>query len=237
MTASKAESSETQAEGVDLDAADVVSYLRAHPDFFADNKFLLAELNLPHASGRAVSLVERQVDILRERNMVMRKRMNELLHTARHNDELFSKTRSLTLAFLECDSMQALNEVLATHVLVDFEADFVACHLSGAEAPNLIAQGALDHFRTQAEPPTFSQLINGDQATCISLRNEELNSVFPMADIEAEGSAVLIPFSGQGLSGILAIGSRDAGYFTQDMDTLFVRYIADVLNKVLQTQF
>ena len=97
-----------------LHVEQVVAFLRANRDFFVDNKFLLAELNLPHASGRAVSLVERQVDILRERNVVMRKRMNDLIHTARHNDDLFTKTRSLTLGLLDCDSLQGLNEVLAT---------------------------------------------------------------------------------------------------------------------------
>ena len=51
-------------------------------------------------SGEAVSLIERQVDILRERNVTMRKRMNELLQAARVNDEIFAKTRSLNLALL-----------------------------------------------------------------------------------------------------------------------------------------
>ena len=54
----------------------------------------------------------------------MRKRMNELLQAARMNDEIFAKTRSLNLALLEVDSWPELNEVLATHVLVDFEGGF-----------------------------------------------------------------------------------------------------------------
>ena len=110
----------------------VLDFLRQSPDFFLRHPSALSELSLPHESGEAVSLIERQIDILRERNVTMRKRMNELLQAARMNDEIFAKTRSLNLALLEVDSWPELNEVLATHVLVDFEADFVCAHLCGA---------------------------------------------------------------------------------------------------------
>ena len=92
----------------------VLNFLRQSPDFFLRHPSALSELNLPHESGQAVSLIERQIDILRERNMTMRRRMNELLQAARSNDEIFAKTRSLNLALLEVNSWPELNEVLAT---------------------------------------------------------------------------------------------------------------------------
>ena len=57
----------------------VLNFLRQSPDFFLRHPSALSELSLPHESGQAVSLIERQIDILRERNMTMRRRMNELL--------------------------------------------------------------------------------------------------------------------------------------------------------------
>ena len=112
---------------------EILDYLRKHPDFFQRHVTALSELTLPHESGGTVSLVERQIDILRDRNVAMRRRMNELLHAARINDEIFAKTRSLNLALLEVSSWHELNEVLATHVLVDFEADFVCTHMLDAD--------------------------------------------------------------------------------------------------------
>ena len=220
----------------ELNADAVAAFLQANPDFFTQNRALLADLNLPHASGRAVSLVERQVDILRERNVVMRKRMNELLQTARINDQLFDKTRTLTLALLDCTSLQALNEVLATHMLADFEADFVCCHVidTTGQPPELIHQGPLDHLQVHSTNPEFAHLLHSDTATCLSLRAEELMSIFPMAIEETTGSAVLVPFSAQNYDGILAIGSRKGDHFGNDMDTLFVSYIGDILNKAIQ---
>ena len=80
-----------------------------------------------------MSLVERQVAILRERNIDMRRRLAELMETARENDRLFTKTRALTLALLDCESWREFNEVLATSLLVEFAADFVTCHVAADE--------------------------------------------------------------------------------------------------------
>ena len=68
----------------------VLNFLRQSPDFFLRHPSALSELSLPHESGQAVSLIERQIDILRERNMTMRRRMNELLQAesvAQHNQD------------------------------------------------------------------------------------------------------------------------------------------------------
>ena len=67
-----------QLETGKIDEDAVIAYLRSDPDFFVRQPALLSELNLPHASGRAVSLVEHQVAILRERNVDIRRRMHTL---------------------------------------------------------------------------------------------------------------------------------------------------------------
>ena len=66
-----------------LDPEQVANYLQQHPAFFVDHQDLLGDLFLPHESGPAVSLVERQVSILRERNIDMRNRLSKLLYNAR----------------------------------------------------------------------------------------------------------------------------------------------------------
>ncbi|MEM7080803.1 MAG: DUF484 family protein [Pseudomonadota bacterium] len=212
---------------IDLrDEATIISYLRNNPDFFLRNKSLLTELQLPHESGSSISLVERQVAILRERNVETRRRLNELLTTANANEELFRKTRVMTLALLECQSLQELNEVLATHILVDFDADFVCAHLNHMQC-------SLDHIASHDKIP-FNQLLRGTQPVCTSLRADELQQIFPLGEHGASGSAVLLPLFVTDDPGLLAIGSRDANHFSGQMDTLFVTYIADVLTKVLK---
>ena len=206
----------------------VLDFLRQSPDFFLRHPSALSELSLPHESGDAVSLIERQIDILRERNVTMRKRMNELLQAARVNDEIFAKTRSLNLALLEVDSWPELNEVLATHVLVDFEADFVCAHLCGADMAL-----ALDHIQHHTEQMPLEHLHSNTSALCISLRREELTQMFPLSDHDDSGSAAILNLALINGAGALSIGSRDTGRFAKDMDTLFVTYIADIVAKVM----
>lgn len=205
----------------------LVDRLRADPDFFQRHPNLLSELNLPHDTGQAVSLIERQVAILRERNMQMRRRMNELLQAAKDNDELFAKTRTLTLELLNVHSWHELNEVLATYVLADFHADFVCCHLERVPV-------FLDHLHSYEGDAPYRRFIRSNVPVCATLRAEELPALFPIQTHDADGSAVLAPLCWEHGEGCLAIGSREADRFTSDMDTLFVTYIGEVLSRVIQ---
>jgi uncharacterized protein len=214
-------------DAVPVTEEQVIIYLRNHPDFFQQHSHLLAELHLRHESGGAISLVERQVAILRERNMVMRRRMTELMQTAKNNDELFAKTRTLTLELLNVASWHELNEVLATYVLTDFHADFVCCHLDGAGT-------SLDHLRRHDGTLPHERFVRGNYPVCTTLRIEELTALFPTVQHAGEGSAVLAPLTIAAPRGCLVIGSRDPQAFTPDMDTLFVTYITDVLGRVVR---
>lgn len=205
----------------------IVAFLRSDPDFFQRHPNLLSELNLPHHTGQAVSLIERQVAILRERNMKMRRRMNELLQEAKNNDELFAKTRTLTLELLNVHSWHELNEVLATYVLADFQADFVCAHL-------LHLPVFLDHLVSHEGEPPYRRFVANNVPICATLRAEELAELFPIQQHDVDGSAVLAPLFWDHGEGCLAIGSRQPDRFTSDMDTLFVTYIGEVLSRVVQ---
>ena len=225
---SKSKDPDLRLAGETLSDQQVLDYLRSNPDFFQQHATAIAELSLSHESGKAVSLIEHQVAILRERNMTMRRRMNELLQAARSNDEIFAKTRSLNLALLEVNSWHELNEVLATHVLVDFEADFVCAHLAAAKLAL-----ALDHIQHHVEELPCLHLHNGSKAICTVLRTDELQDLFPMSNHDETGSAVLLKLKVREGMGVLCIGSRSPTRFAKNMDTLFVQYIADILAKVM----
>ena len=204
----------------------VIDYLKRYPDFFQTHPTLLSELALPHKSKGAISLIERQVEVLRERNIRVHRQLNDLIQTARANDDLFTKTRSLTLALLDVSSWHELNEVLATHLLVDFDADFVCCHL-------LREHLNLDHLRGHADTLPTAGLVHNSQPLCSTLRASELQSVFPVQDHEEDGSAVLLPLALKASEGCLAVGSRRPDHFASDMDTLFIGYIGDVLARII----
>ena len=97
----------------DVSADQVAHYLQKHPDFFINRDSLLEEITLPHESGNAISLLERQVKILRERSIESRHTLNTLMETAKYNDQLFSVTRALILALLIEDDVSQITLILS----------------------------------------------------------------------------------------------------------------------------
>jgi hypothetical protein len=96
-------SNQAKAEFVEeeLSEQSIHDYLVAHPDFFERHSTLLSSLNLPHASGGAVSLVERQVAVLRQKDLKLERQLKELIEVARANDLLGAKIHELTMQLLD----------------------------------------------------------------------------------------------------------------------------------------
>lgn len=215
---------------LEITEEEVAFYLKNHPGFFLNRGDLLCEIELAHPSGGAVSLLERQVSLLRERNMDMRGRLNNLLDNARNNDRLFEKTKALVLRLVEAEQLDsAVNSCI--HALTrDFSMDFASLTLFADPAMHKAHKSRFVKLDQARE--SIPGLLKSSNATCGVLRPEELQFLFP-ANSEQVGSAAVVPLSHGGLIGVLAIGSRDIHYFRSSMGTLFLGYIAEVLNRTL----
>ena len=208
----------------------VAQFLRDHPEFFVGREALLADLHVPHGSGAAVSLVERQVGVLRERNVELRERLNGLLSIARDNDIIFEKTRALVLALLESDDVAALAQALSRSLLEDFGMAAMSLTLFDMRLDPLPPRvQVVDGADAEAQ---VGGLLKGHRVVCGVLRPEELRYVFGNA-ADAVGSAAIVPLVFHGQLGLLAIGARDPQHFKSGMDTLFVGHIGDVLARRL----
>lgn len=212
--------------GGEVGESEVIAWLRAHPDFFRIHEELLGDINLPHRAGSAVSLVERQVSLLRERNIESRKNLARLLDTARENDALFAKTRQLVLGLLECRDRAQLRARLAEACRQDFGAP--ACRLL------LSANAALagDDCLPAELPGVFGEAVNRGRIVTGPLRPRERSAIFGEAG-QAIESAALVPLGTASTFGLLAIGSEDARQFQNGMGTLFLEFIGDVLQRLL----
>lgn len=208
----------------------VRDYLRQHKDFFERHGDLLEELNLPHARGDAVSLIERQVSLLRERNIDMRRRLGRLLDSARDNDRLFASTRRLVLKLLETDDLEsALNTVLASFS-DDFKIPYVSLILF-AEHSDLRRSGA--HLRSLQEArSSLGRILSSNKIVCGNFGRDELDFLFP-EQAEEVGSAAVMPLIETRCFGLIAIGNKDPDYYRSSMGTIFLSYIGEVLNRLL----
>lgn len=213
-----------------LEPEQIAAYLQEHLDFFELHQDLLADLRLPHDTGTAVSLVERQVAILRERNIDMRHRLSKLLDNARDNDKLFDKTKRLVLSLLEGQDMGDIIDAL----YYSFDKDF------GIHYTSLILFGNSDRVPgSQAKVVTIADarefigpLIKNNRAMCGTLAGPELEFIFG-EHAKHIGSVATVPLVHGSAFGLLSIGNRDPHYYRSSMGTLFLGYIAEVLNRLL----
>ena len=120
-----------QNAGLQIGEQGVTDYLRRHPEFFEDKPSLLADLRIPHHAGNAVSLVERQIQALRESNESRQAQLDALIQIARDNGALNYRLHQLTLQLMECDDLDSMLTIISNRLRKDFNADMVEiCLLS-----------------------------------------------------------------------------------------------------------
>ena len=208
----------------------VREYLKNHDDFLQRNPDMFDYLHISHASGSAISLVEKQVSVLRERNKDMRQRLKTLTANARDNDALFELTRALVLKLLDANSVAELYRTFMDAMTSDFRADYATMIMFSDHGEGGVS------WRTESQETVkreIGSLFRGNKAVCGALRKEELAFLFPSGS--GNGSAALMPLSlpnGEAL-GLLAVGSADANYYNSKVGTLFLSHLADVLVKLL----
>jgi uncharacterized protein YigA (DUF484 family) len=241
MSASKDKAGVAPVAGNDYEGAlkaplteeDVRAFLRDNGDFLQRNPDLLDHLHVSHASGSAVSLVEKQVSVLRERNVDLRHRLKSLTANARENDKLYEQTRSLVLNLLDADSIAGLYRAFMHAMQHSFDVEFASMILFGDEPD----EGDYRVDSLENAKSSIGALLNGRKAICGALRKEEFNYLF-CADgaghpLNQGGSAAIMPLTDGTQVGLIAVGCSDANRYTSDMGVLFLSHIAEVILRLL----
>lgn len=210
----------------DLTADEVETYLLEHPDFFTGKDELLQNLQLPHCEKGAVSLVERQIELLRKHNDAAHQKLLELVQIARDNEQLSTQLHSFTRALIDCDS---LDDVLATareQLVQDFKAEHVKIALFNAEQPSNPLHLA-DEKQAYA---LLGGLIKARRPHCGSLAESQTKFLFG-ANAEGVTSTAFLPLHHTNTIGYAALGSSDGQRFRAGMGTLFLRQLSEILTR------
>lgn len=228
------------ARGVKEDAITddrIADFLQANPDFFERNAALLAKLRLPHLrEGTAtVSLVERQVEVLRERNQALERRLKELVDVARANDALADRIHRLAQRLLRARDLAATVEAIETSMREDFDAMHSVLVLFLPAAPGV--DTATQRFLRLADPAdanlkSFESLLGSGKSRCGQVRDSQRDYLFGAGTVEI-GSVALTPLGPKGNLGLLAIGASDAERFHPAMSTDFLVRIGDLIAHAL----
>lgn len=212
-----------------IDESQMVEYLHHNPDFFIRFPELLETLTIPHQSGEAISLVERQIEVLREKNTRLESQLNTLVNVAQENNETQKQLHQLSIEVLAKTRVDDALEILSQHLATELTVDHVEVRLFSDEQHPLpdvndtyriaskSAREALDEFTPSLEPfcgrPKPSQLkrLFGKKASAIE-------------------SCAIIPLRRGLLHGVIALGSEDEHRFNPGMDTLYLKRLGELVS-------
>lgn len=191
------------------DEAAVADWLLEHPDFLLRRPEVLAQISIPHSTGGAASLIERQVSVLREQLASERGRLSHIIARANDYAALIERLHALTLRLIMAPDIQQACVALEAALREEFDADAVTLKLFPVDA------------ETADQDPVvrdYVAFIDRDRCICGPLGDPQAATLFGVA-AEAIQSAALIPIRAREQSGVLAIGSQDPDRFRPDMAT------------------
>ena len=206
----------------------VAAYLQHNPEFFERHQALLARLRLPHVrGGSTISLVERQIEVLREKHAALEGKLAELVKVARGNDAIAEKLHRFTRRLLGARSRTEVIARVEASLREDFDAFHAVLVLIGDQAEQT-AQRFLRSVRADdVNLKSFETLFASGKPRCGQARDSQREFLFG-SDANDIGSIALVPLGDKGTVGLLAIGSTDRDRFHPGMSTEFLARMGEL---------
>jgi len=236
----------SQVRGVAAETDDeesVARYLQAHPDFFERNLGVLARLKLPHVrTGSTISLVERQVEVLRDRHASAEAKLADFVRVARANDVLADKIHRFTRRLLRATSLAATLTELEASLREDFDAfNAVLVLIDMQPEPGTVSSERFVRLVAAAEPhlKSFENLFASGKPRCGQVRDSQREFLFGGESTDI-GSVALVPLGrrtdASAALGLLALGSPDRERFHPGMSTEFLGRMGELVADALARQ-
>lgn len=226
----------TTARELDLAAVSeevLVDYLMRHPDFFERHAGVLTRLRIPHDRGnQTISLVERQVQALRDKNQQLEAKIHEFVNIAQGNDALSTKIHKLSCRLVGAHGAAQVLEALEGSLREDFGASHWLMVCLRSDVPEL-SRLTTRHLRLiergAGELKPFETFFESNKPRCGQIRDSQREYLFGK-DAAEIGSAALVPLGLGAEYGLLAIGSNETERFQSTMSTDFLTRIGELVS-------
>ncbi|MCH9828118.1 MAG: DUF484 family protein [Gammaproteobacteria bacterium] len=226
-------------EATETDAAvseeAVIAFLKRSPDFLLRHPHLLETLEVRHGSGPAVSLIERQVEILRGKNARLEDRLLRLVDAAQENEKRVNAANRLARALLRAPTLATVVSSLARVMRDDFGVDEV---FVGVHAPTLLRQDIDGLTRLDASGQIvrhFNDFFRTKLIDCGPISEMRAKLLFPKAR-PLPLSAAIVPLEKERNLGMLALAARDADRFQPKQGKYFLEMTADLVAAALRAR-
>lgn len=226
----------TQAQKKQQDTLEIeqqlLELLKDYPDILQRNPALLAELEVPHESGKAISLIERQVGVLREKLQSSDKRLRELMDIARGNERLAESRHRLAINLLGAHDLEDVISIVLDELGNELGAEYVVIRLITDDADRLSNMPGIFIDNDTAELIAFSTMMNNRKPLCGHCTQEQKSFLFG-ENAEYIGSAAVIPLAAGAKLGLLGLGGKDECRFNIAMGTEFLTQIGELVSAAL----
>ena len=204
----------------EIDAKEVELFLLKNTNFFLTRESLVSELSFKHDAKGAASLLEMQIRKLRDEQSRLIDMLAGFVSTGKENEELFFKSKNLTLSLISCRDFAAVKKKVELFFEESFKVD--SCILE------ILSDKELKILETKT-----SMDMNKNAIHMGPLSREKM-AVFFASDLIK--SAVISVMKFDNNFGLLKIGSNNPAKYLGDGDTAFIEYIRDIIVKVLESK-
>ncbi|WP_202845355.1 DUF484 family protein [Luteimonas saliphila] len=213
-----------------LGAHEVAAWLRRQPKFLQQFPDLALTLVVPREDGPAASLASYQLEVLRDKNRELSRRLHDLFAISQENERLAVRTHQLTLALMRQPDRAGVVRAMAATLEEDFAGDLVRIVLFGA-VEGLGGEPWLQVIeRDEAVLSPFADALKAGDPLCGRLHPDKQALLYGARVDEVQSSA-LLALEGTGL---VAVGSSGPNRFYPGMGTLFLRMMGEAFEVALR---
>lgn len=216
---------------------DIIHFLTENSDFFVRHPEQLEALRVSNTNGTVTSLVNHQVNVLKERNNNLKKKLSELIQYAAENEKTMSQVFELTLQLCQISHVANVTKHLGKFVKKHFDSDefkLVLPNSEGLENTKCVLTVKAD--QEQYFISVFNDFIKGNKPLCGRLKNEKLKFIFSNSH-EKIGSSVILPIGKNAQKGLMIFASYDDSHFNPDMSTDILSKLTEILDRKLNYSF
>ncbi|MEI7428852.1 MAG: DUF484 family protein [Betaproteobacteria bacterium] len=208
---------------------EVAQYLQSNPQFFEEHAELVSHMVIPHPhGGRTISITERQMLSLRDKNRHLESKLSEMLQFGEENDSISEKMHRLGVAMVAAATFQSVLHTLNFHLRDDFSIPHVALRLW--DYPEK-AEELPEFTEVSEELQVFAETLS--QPYCGSTSGFETSSWFGEGSKHIRSQALIAMRNGGGTIGMIALGSEDGQRFFSGMGTLYLERLGEMASAAL----
>ena len=216
-----------------VDEQQVIDYLMEHPDFFQQNAPLLADMDIPHEAGGAISLIERQVSVLRQKNKHFEAKLREMVDAVHDNQRLNNSLQRLAINLFMTDGLDDVIATVLDELRNELDSEFTVIRLMSTDRALLKKQAQRYMKADDPQLKSFSRLLDEKRIQCGRLSEEQIHFLFgDEADKVASGA--VMPLSDAETFGVLALGSQDPQRYHPGMGTEFLQQLASLVSAAIK---